>query len=395
MGYDGLDLWIGDRRQRHLGGNGTFGYDPLDNLRTSTVGARSTVANIDGANRISSLGVNGTAMGFGYDANGNITQRGAQGFGFDIGNRLSSATGKASYSYDGLGRRMLVAYTNGATRLQAYGQAGQLLYGSHSSEGSTQHIYLGDRLIAEVNSVSGTSYVHTDALGSPIARTNGSRAVTAKTRYEPYGATAAGNAPKGIGFTGHVNDLDTGLVYMQQRYYDPIAGRFLSVDPVITDANTGSSFNRYFYANNSPYKYVNPDGRNSLIPDEAGDGTAGVIVPRSISGAAVHTSRQQALQNLGAAREKWATQTVVPRTGPKGVDSSHHNANVTIRDPAGNVVHHERIVSGNMTPAERALGFPRGSLASHTEARAVRNNTLQAGQSMTITGQNPPCPSCK
>jgi YD repeat-containing protein len=168
MGYDGLDRLTA---ANGIWGNGTFGYDPLDNLRTSTVGARSTVANIDGANRISSLSVNGAAMGFGYDANGNITQRGAQGFGFDIGNRLSSATGKASYSYDGLGRRMLVAYTNGATRLQAYGQAGQLLYGSHSSEGTTQHIYLGERLIAEVNSVSGTSYVHTDALGSPIART--------------------------------------------------------------------------------------------------------------------------------------------------------------------------------------------------------------------------------
>ena len=28
-----------------------------------------------------------------------------------------------------------------------------------------------------------------------------------------------------------------------------------------TDANTGGSFNRYAYANNSPYKYVDPDGR--------------------------------------------------------------------------------------------------------------------------------------
>jgi uncharacterized protein RhaS with RHS repeats len=50
---------------------------------------------------------------------------------------------------------------------------------------------------------------------------------------------------------------------MQQRYYDPVAGRFLSIDPVTTDANTGSSFNRYFYANNSPYKYVDPDGRKA------------------------------------------------------------------------------------------------------------------------------------
>lgn len=52
---------------------------------------------------------------------------------------------------------------------------------------------------------------------------------------------------------------------MQQRYYDPIAGRMLSIDPVITDANTGGSFNRYAYANNSPYKYTDPDGRNPAV----------------------------------------------------------------------------------------------------------------------------------
>jgi RHS repeat-associated protein len=50
-------------------------------------------------------------------------------------------------------------------------------------------------------------------------------------------------------------------LYMQQRYYDPLAGRFLSVDPVTTDAKTGSSFNRYVYGNNNPYKFKDPDGR--------------------------------------------------------------------------------------------------------------------------------------
>ena len=47
---------------------------------------------------------------------------------------------------------------------------------------------------------------------------------------------------------------------MQQRYYDPVAGRFLSVDPVTTDANTGHGFGRYHYANNNPYKFKDPDG---------------------------------------------------------------------------------------------------------------------------------------
>jgi RHS repeat-associated protein len=108
------------------------------------------------------------------------------------------------------------------------------------------------------------TYIHTDGLGSPIARTNASGQLVSRTRYEPYGLTAAGVTPT-IGFTGHVNDADTGLVYMQQRYYDPVAGRMLSIDPVMTDANTGGSFNRYSYANNNPYKYLDPDGRNGVI----------------------------------------------------------------------------------------------------------------------------------
>ena len=57
-----------------------------------------------------------------------------------------------------------------------------------------------------------------------------------------------------------MNDADTGLVYMQQRYYDPIAARFLSVDPIVTDANDGQHFSRYEYAHNNPYRYTDPDG---------------------------------------------------------------------------------------------------------------------------------------
>lgn len=45
---------------------------------------------------------------------------------------------------------------------------------------------------------------------------------------------------------------------MQQRYYDPVIGRFYSNDPIgFRDTH---SFNRYAYANNNPYKYVDPTG---------------------------------------------------------------------------------------------------------------------------------------
>jgi hypothetical protein len=52
---------------------------------------------------------------------------------------------------------------------------------------------------------------------------------------------------------------------MQQRYYDPVVGRFYSNDPVdfmghMQRGNSAMGFNRYAYANNNPYKYTDPDG---------------------------------------------------------------------------------------------------------------------------------------
>lgn len=94
-------------------------------------------------------------------------------------------------------------------------------------------------------------------------------------------------------------------------------------------------------------------------------------------------------------RPSAAESNLIPRLGQRGVDPLHHNANVLVRDINGNVISHERFVSGNMTLEEQMLPFPRNTLASHTEARAVRTTPLEPGQSMTITGQNPPCPSCK
>ncbi|WP_245219856.1 MULTISPECIES: RHS repeat-associated core domain-containing protein [Pseudoalteromonas] len=52
---------------------------------------------------------------------------------------------------------------------------------------------------------------------------------------------------------------------MQARYYDPVIGRFMSNDPVDVMGHMGRGnpvhgFGRYTYANNNPYKYVDPDG---------------------------------------------------------------------------------------------------------------------------------------
>lgn len=90
-------------------------------------------------------------------------------------------------------------------------------------------------------------YVHTDALGTPIAVTDASGNLIETSEYEPYGKLLNRPLTDGPGFTGHVQDAATGLTYMQQRYYDPQIGRFLSVDPVTANAKPGQNFNRYWY----------------------------------------------------------------------------------------------------------------------------------------------------
>lgn len=116
--------------------------------------------------------------------------------------------------------------------------------------------------IASVASAqTAVEYIHTDALGTPVAVTNSAGAVIERSVYEPYGQLINRPLTDGPGFTGHVQDAATGLTYMQQRYYDPQVGLFLSVDPVKADSDPVGQFHRFRYANNNPYRFKDPDGR--------------------------------------------------------------------------------------------------------------------------------------
>jgi RHS repeat-associated protein len=108
------------------------------------------------------------------------------------------------------------------------------------------------------------TYVYSDPQGTPLAEADANGNITATFDYRPYGAQALGSAPNGPGYTGHVNDPDTGLVYMQARYYDPLIGRFLSSDPVGPSAGNLFKFNRYNYANGNPIANLDPDGRDTV-----------------------------------------------------------------------------------------------------------------------------------
>ena len=107
--------------------------------------------------------------------------------------------------------------------------------------------------------------MHTDLLGSPIAETDAYRRVIKRFNYKPYGESHESLRNNEAGFSGHMQDSDIGLTYMHARYYDASIGRFYSNDPIDMRLDDPISFNRYVYANNNPYKYVDPDGKLPIL----------------------------------------------------------------------------------------------------------------------------------
>jgi RHS repeat-associated protein len=276
MTYDGLDR-LADTASPMYGTTGThYTYDVLDNLKTVRAPGRNQTYLYDAANRLTNVtntGDGASVIGLGYDVQGNVANKNGQTTLFDYGNRLRQVNYAGSmvdrYRYDGYGRRISTIKPDGAFSLWLYSPAGQLMFSSTGPSNETTHeyVYLAGSLVATVehawpsNAITATRYQHTDALGSPVAVTSETGSVTERSEYEPYGLLLNRALHDGPGYTGHVNDAATGLSYMQQRYYDPGIGRFLSVDPVTADSNSGGNFNRYKYGANNPYRFTDPDGR--------------------------------------------------------------------------------------------------------------------------------------
>ncbi|HXF90866.1 MAG TPA: RHS repeat-associated core domain-containing protein [Candidatus Nitrosotenuis sp.] len=123
------------------------------------------------------------------------------------------------------------------------------------------------------------SYLTTDHLGSPRVITDQSGAVVSRKDFvayrdeivTPQRTAGLGYQPTNIreDYTGYQRDEESGLEFAEARYYNPLHGRFTSVDPMTASATSRNPqmFNRYVYAVNSLYKFTDPLW---LIPSTTG-----------------------------------------------------------------------------------------------------------------------------
>jgi len=192
---------------------------------------------------------------------GVTTARGADTFGYDGANRLTSATvvGVTETStYDGDGVR--VSRREGAGPLTRYVSDPAAGLPVTLDDGTRRYVWgLG---LAYAVSGSGIEVYHADRLGSVRALTDAAGTVIATYRSDEFGVpvSSTGSSTQPFRYTGEPSDA-SGLTYLRARYYDPSIGRFLSRDPFAGFSSSPLSLNRYGYVENNPTTVTDPDGR--------------------------------------------------------------------------------------------------------------------------------------
>jgi RHS repeat-associated protein len=139
--------------------------------------------------------------------------------------------------------------TNLAVVLDAAGQvSNRYLYGSSIDE------VLADQTPTTLN------WALANRLGTVDLIVDDKGGVIDRVTFDSFGNKVSESAPEKsfrFGFTGRELDPETGLYYYRAQYYDPLVGRFISVDSIGFQAG---DTNLYRYVFNSPTQGIDPTG---------------------------------------------------------------------------------------------------------------------------------------
>ncbi|MER9852209.1 RHS repeat-associated core domain-containing protein, partial [Mesorhizobium sp. M0106] len=103
------------------------------------------------------------------------------------------------------------------------------------------------------------TFLHRDHLASVRMVTDASGAIVEQTNYATYGERLNTGFQTQKSYIGERFDPETGLLYLNARYMDPVLGRFISPDD--WDPTLGSvGTNRYAYAGNDPINKSDQNG---------------------------------------------------------------------------------------------------------------------------------------
>jgi RHS repeat-associated protein len=235
-----------------------------------------------------------TGATYQYDGNGNMTAGDGRSQTFDYLDRptvVTKDTTTTKFRYAPDGSRYLQYTVTSSARTTTYyvDKLAEHVTSTTISTGAqidTDRSYAGPAVV--ITSASGVgravNYLHLDRLGSVQSITG---PTAAEVMTDAHGMDAFGKPrdrewmdngsklhPSGggvtnHGFTGHEHLDDTYLIHMNGRVYDYRLGRFLSVDPIISNPANSQSINPYSYIGNNPLSGVDPTGYDGSCVNDA------------------------------------------------------------------------------------------------------------------------------
>ena len=210
-----------------------------------------------------------TNTGFTYDDNGNPTSNGKLNYIYDGENRLKEvkqgANTIASYTYDYMGRRTSKT-VSGVTTYFHYD--GWNVVAETDQAGTTTATYTYDDInqLVSMTRNGQTYYYQYNAHGDIVSLTNSSGQVVNTYEYDPWGEVLSETetVENPYRYAGYRYDSETGLYYLQARYYKPGIYRFLTKDPDGGDVEEPLTLNPYLYCVDNPVNFVDPDGYEEM-----------------------------------------------------------------------------------------------------------------------------------
>jgi len=215
-----------------------------------------------------------------YDAIGNPTSYKGNTLYWIRGRMLEAFGDKACFTYNSAGVRTEKCVKGVSTK---YVIIGSQIVSEETNGIKTIYYYSTDGIIGF--NYNGTDYFYRKNLqGDIIAILNTSGGIVAKYVYDAWGNNRVFNSAgtviydsqnptaytananhigclNPIRYRGYYFDIETGLYYLQSRYYDPQIGRFINADAVAyIKPETFSGLNLYAYCMNNPIMYIDAEG---------------------------------------------------------------------------------------------------------------------------------------
>jgi RHS repeat-associated protein len=310
---------------------GLFGTD-TENFTLDAVGNRVAHSKVSGAwvydtnNRLTQRGTGANATTYQYDDAGNLTQKTEPGnkitqYSYDTQNRLTQvqdgqARLVARYGYDPLNRRIWkeqyrdktgAALSSAKRTYYLYADEGLITEAAQdisldasnlvtsnnapaitSQYGPTPNSDFGSDVLfiktKNSNNQDSFAYYHHDQIGAPVQATDKAGNIVWAASYNAFGqasiTTPAATVDKptiesNLRLPGQYEDVETGLYYNFNRYYDPQIGRYITQDPI----SLQGGMNRFLYVNADPLNQTDPQGLYSAadlpsLPDWTVNGVA-------------------------------------------------------------------------------------------------------------------------